>query len=193
MMLRAWRVMISMPRNDKSKEIQLRISRLVMNLFMVFIFWVLNAFVPPTLEGVYLPGIHYPAGQVFWFITLLIMIMFLARVLSDALALGNFLTEIVIRRIGIKEALSPKRALRDLIYIIVTVLVAAAISPFIKSVESHISMISTAVTYIALALIIVLIYDISRITYNLIEGKAEILAKKISKLISEEKTGRSDG
>jgi len=174
-----------MPKNDKSREIQLRIPRLVMNLIMVFIFWVLNAFVPPTLEGIQLPGIHYPASQVFWFITLLIMIMFLARALSDALALGDILTDMVIRGIGIKEELSPKRALRDVIYIIVIVLVAAATSPFIKSVESSISMISTAITYIALALIIVLIYDIGRIIYNLIEEKAEVLAEKLSKITSE--------
>lgn len=181
-----------MTEGEKGKEIQLRISRLIINLIMVFIFWVLNAFVPPTLEGVYLPGIYYSASRVFWFITLLIMIMFLARVLSDALALGNFLTEIVVRRIGIKEEISPKRALRDLIYIIITVLVAAAITPFIKSVETYISMISTTVTYIALALIMVLIYDIGRIIYSLIEEKAEILAKKILELMSEEKAERSD-
>ncbi len=181
-----------MPTKDKSKEIQVRIPRLVMNLMMVFIFWVLNAFVPPTLEGIYLPGINYPASQVFWFITLLIMIMFLARSLSDALALGNILTDVVIRMIGIKEEISPKRALRDLIYIIAIVLVAAATSPFIKSVESSISMISTAVTYIALALIIVLIYDIGRIIYNLIEEKAEILAEKISRISGEEESRRKE-
>ena len=176
--------------NDKSREIQLRIPRLVMNLIMAFIFWVLNAFVPPTLEGIQLPGINYPASQVFWFVTLLIMIMFLVRALSDALVLGDILTDMVIRGIGIKEELSPKRALRDLIYIIVIVLVAAAASPFIKSVEKSVSMISTAVTYIALALIIVLIYDIGRIIYNLIEEKAEVLAEKISRITSENKEGR---
>lgn len=174
-----------MPADERGREIQLRIPRLVMNLIMVFIFWVLNAFVPQTLNGIQLPGINYPASQVFWFITLLIMIMFLARALSDALALGDILTDIVIKGIGIKEELSPKRALRDVIYIIVIVLVAAAASPFIKSVERSISMVSTAVTYIALALIIVLIYDIGRIVYNLIEEKAEVLAKKISKIASE--------
>lgn len=173
--------------DKKKEEMQLRIPRLVMNLIMVFIFWILNAFVPPTLEGIELPGIYYPASQVFWFITLLIMIMFLARALSDALALGDILTDIVIKRIGIKEELSPKRALRDIIYIIAIVLIAAAASPFIKSVERTVSMASTAITYIALALILILIYDIGRIVYNLIEEKAEILAEKISRITSEEK------
>jgi len=167
------------------KELRQRIPRLVMSLIMVIIFWILNVFVPPTLSGIQIPGLNYPADQVFWLITILIMVMFLVRALSDALFLGDFLTDIVIKRLGIKEERSPKRALRDLIYIIGIVLVAAAATPFLRGIENIGWMLSTAVIYIALALIIILIYDIGRIIYKLIEEKAEILAGKLAKAVEE--------
>ena len=167
------------------KELRRRIPRLVMSLIMVIIFWILNVFVPPTLSDIQIPGLNYPADQVFWLITILIMVMFLVRALSDALFLGDFLTDIVIRRLGIKEERSPKRALRDLIYIIGIVLVAAAATPFLRGIENIGWILSTAVIYIALALIIILIYDIGRIIYKLIEEKAEILAGKLAKAIEE--------
>ena len=173
----------------KGEEIRLRIPRLVMSLIMVFIFWILNIFVPPTLEGLQIPGMNYPADQVFWVITVFIMVMFLVRALSDALVLGDILTDIVIRRLGIKEERSPKRALRDLIYIIAIVLIAAAILPFLRGIENIGPLLSTATTYIALALIIILIYDIGRIIYKLIEEKAEILTEKIAKIAKEEGGG----
>ena len=157
-----------------------------MSLVMVLIFWILNIFVPPTLSNIQIPGLNYPADQVFWLITIIIMVMFLVRALSDALVLGDFLTDIVIRRLGIKEELSPKRALRDLIYIIGIVLVAAAATPFLRDIENIGEMLSTAVIYIALALIIILIYDIGRIIYRIIEEKAEILVEKIVKSAEEE-------
>jgi len=166
-----------------SKEVQRRISRLVMNLVMVFIFWILTIYVPPTLGDYQVPGINYPASQIVWLITIIIMIMFLARVLSDAFFLGDLLTDIVVKRLGIKEERSPKRALRDLIYIIAIVLVAAAAIPLLRGVGGEI--LSMVAFYIALALIIILIYDIGKIIYKIIEEKAEVLAEKIAKVAEE--------
>jgi len=168
-----------------SKEIQRRIPRLVMSLVMVLIFWILNIYVPPTLGGQMIPGINYPASQIFWLITIIIMIMFLARALSDVFFLGDLLTDIVVRRLGIKEERSPKRALRDIIYIIAILLVAAATIPILNSIERS-GILSTAVIYITLALIIILIYDIGRIIYKIIEKKAETLAEKLAKVAEEE-------
>ena len=168
-----------------SKEIQRRIPRLVMSLVMALIFWILNVYVPPTLGGQMIPGINYPASQIFWLITIIIMIMFLARALSDVFFLGDLLTDIVVKRLGIKEERSPKRALRDIIYIIAILLVAAATIPILNSIERS-GILSTAVIYITLALIIILIYDIGRIIYKIIEKKAETLAEKLAKVAEEE-------
>ena len=171
----------------KDKEIRIRLPRLVMNLVMVFIFWIISIFVPPTVHGIELIGLanldlEFLASS----ITIIIMAIFLIRALSDALILGDVVTNIVIKRLGIKEERSPKRAARDFIYIIITILVVTAVSPFLNSIEEILHLegewLNNIITILALGLIILLIYDIGRILHQLLEKKAEILADRLSKM-----------
>lgn len=167
------------------REIKLRLPRLIMNVVMALIFFIISIFVPPPLSNIEVPGLNIGANQLVWIVSIFIMAIFLVRALSDALILGDAFTDVVIRRLGIKEERSPKRALRDFIYIIVIILVATALAPFLASIKDVGGWLSTANTYIALALIIILIYDIGRILYHIVEEKAELLAEK---LVRPEKT-----
>jgi len=169
----------------KKEEIRRRFPRIVMNLLMAFIFWIISAFVPPTVEGVAVPGFDFNASLLIWIVTTVIMAIFLIRALSDALVLGDILTDVVVRRLGIKEEMSPKRAARDLIYIIIIILVVTAVSPILATIENIGGTLTIAATYIALGLIILLIYDMGRILYRIIESKAELLADRLTKTVDE--------
>ncbi|MBC7130779.1 hypothetical protein H5T51_06140 [Candidatus Bathyarchaeota archaeon] len=169
----------------RREEISRRLPKLTMNLIMAFIFWVISIFVPPTAEGIVLPGFGYDASTLIWFITIVIMGIFLVRALSDALVIGDILTDAVVRRMGVKEDMSPKRAARDLAYIIVILLAVTAISPLVSMVENIGGWLNIAATYIALALILILIYDMGRILYKIIESRAESLAERLTKAIEE--------
>ncbi|MCK4482804.1 hypothetical protein KAU55_06220, partial [Candidatus Bathyarchaeota archaeon] len=107
---------------------------------------------------------------------------------SDALVLGDILVDIVVRRLGIKEERSPKRAARDFVYIISIILVVTAVSPMLAIVNAD--LLNVAITYIALGLIILLIYDIGRILYKIVEQKAELLADRLAQM--GEKTESSE-
>ena len=65
------------------------------------------------------------------------------------------------------------------IYIIIVILAVTAISPVLATVSAD--LLSTVVTYVALGLIILLIYDIGRILYRVVEQKAESLADRLAK------------
>ena len=137
----------------KGEEIRRRFPRIVMNLVMALIFWLISVFI---------------------------------RALADALVLGDFLTDIIVKRMGIKEELSPKRAARDFIYIIVIILIATALSPILATVENAGEILTTVTTYVALGLIIILIYDIGRIIYRIIEQKAELLADRLARMVEKD-------
>ncbi len=124
-------------------------------------------------------------------ITVLIAVIFLIRALSDALFLGDILTDIIVHRLGIIEERSPKRAARELIYIIVIILIVTAATPIIGTfVEGDFGFgIQSLITYVALAIIIILIYDIGRTLYRVIELKVELLAEKLSNIVEEENEG----
>jgi cation transport ATPase len=171
----------------KGEEIRRRFPRIVMNLVMAVIFWIIDVFVPPTVSTVVIPGLNTNAGLLTWIVVTVIMAIFLIRALSDALVLGDILTDVVVRRLGIKEERSPKRAARDFIYIIIIILVVTALSPILANVTDIGHLLTTAATYVALALIIILIYDMGRILYRIIEQKAELLADRLTQMAEKKK------
>jgi len=155
---------------------------------MAVIFYLINTFVPGTMEGINLPGLNINAGTLIGTIALIFMAIFLIRALADALVLSDILTDIFVKRLGIKEERSPKRAARDLIYIIVIILLTTALQPLIATLEPNVRGLLTNVTiYVALAIILILIYDIGRILYRIVERKAEALADSLASMAERRK------
>ena len=151
-----------------------------MNSIMAIIFWLISVYVPPTLKVIIIPGIGTDASLLMWILTILIMGIFLVRVLSDALVLGDIFTDVLVRRLGVKEERSPKRAAREIAYIIIIVLVITAISPLLSTIENYGYYFTVVATYVGLGLVIIFIYDIGRIIYKIIEKKAEAVADRLA-------------
>lgn len=165
----------------KGEEIRRRLPRLVTNLIMAIIFWIISAFIPPTIPSLIVPGINIEASTLVWLLTMVIMAIFLIRALTDALLLGDVLTDLIVRRLGVKEEQTSKRAARELVYIIVVVLIVTAVSPLLAPIQDVGYYLSTATIYIGLGLIIIFIYDIGRTVYKIIEAKAESFADYFTK------------
>ena len=172
----------------KGEEIRRRLPRLVTNVIMAIIFWFVSVFVPPTLEPFTIPGINIQASLLVWILTIIILGIFLIRALSDALVLGDVITDVFVRRLGVKEERSPKRAAREFAYIIIIVLVVTAVAPLLETIQDFGFYLSAATVYIGLALIILFLYDIGRIVYTIIEEKADSLADRFSQLKQKNKS-----
>jgi uncharacterized RDD family membrane protein YckC len=172
----------------EEKEIR-RLPRLVMNLIMTLIFWIVSIFIPPTLEGLTIPGINTDASLLVWILTIIIMGIFLIRALSDALVLGDVLTDMLVKKLGVKEERSPKRAAREFAYIIIIVLIVTAVSPLLVTIQDFGYYLSTATVYIGLGLIILFIYDIGRIIYKIIEAKTESFTNHLSQRQKSKSSG----
>ena len=154
-----------------------------MSLVMAVIFILIIIFVPDTMEGINLPGININAGILIETIALIFTAIFLIRALADGLVLSDILTDIFVKRLGIKEERSPRRAARDAIYIIVILLVTTALQSLIATLEPGVKEpLTNATIYVALAMILILIYDIGRILYRIVERKAESMADRLSKM-----------
>ena len=170
-----------------SKKIRRRFPRLIMSLVMAIIFWIVNITVPPTMRGISVPGLDLEAEFLVWIVTMLITYVFLIRALSDFMILGNIATDIFVKRLGIKEELSPKRAFRDFIYIIIVILAFFAVHPILGEVGNFGSLLGNVITYIAFGIILILIYDIGRIIYRIIEQRAESVADRLAKMAEKTK------
>ena len=155
---------------------------------MAIIFYLISTFVPGTMEGLNLPGLNINAGTLIGTIALIFTAIFLIRALADGLILSDIFTDIFVKRLGIKEERSPRRAARDLIYIIVIILVTTALQPLISTLEPGLKDLLANVTiYVALGMILILIYDIGRILYRIVERKAEAMADSLAKMTERKK------
>jgi cation transport ATPase len=170
------------------EEIRDRFPRLTMSLVMAVIFLLVNIFVPPLMGEIMLPGVNIKAGTLIGIIALIFTAIFLIRVLADGLVLSDILTDIFVKRLGIKEERSPRRAARDAIYIIVILLVTTALQSLTATLEPGVEKpLATATIYVALAMILILIYDIGRILYRIVERKAESMADSLAKMAERKK------
>lgn len=158
-----------------------------MSLLTTVIFWIISVVVPPTVSQLVVPGLNMNAGTLVGLITLLFTAIFLIRALSDALILSDIVTDIIVKRLGIEEERSPRRAGRDAIYIIIVILVASALFPLLRALGNIGNTLATVTTYVALAMIIVLVYDIGRILYRTIEQKAEAVAEHLTSVVERKK------
>jgi hypothetical protein len=172
----------------RGEEIRRRLPRLVTNLIMAIIFWFVSVFIPPTIPSLIVPGINFEASRLVWIFLIIIVAIFLIRALSDALVLGDVLTDVLVKRLGIKEERTPKRAAREVAYIIIIVLIVTAASPLLATIQDVGYYLSTATVYIGLGLIIVFIYDIGRIIYKIIEEKADSLADHFAQTKQKDKS-----
>ncbi|PVX23602.1 MAG: hypothetical protein CW716_11815 [Candidatus Bathyarchaeum sp.] len=156
---------------------------------MAIIFYLINTIVPPLMGDIPLPGINImTADTLVGTIALIFTAIFLIRALADGLVLSDILTDIFVKRLGIKEERSPRRAARDAIYIIVILLVTTALYPLISTLEPNIrDPLTIVTTYVALGMIIVLFYDIGRILYRIVERKAESVADGLAKMADKKK------
>ena len=165
------------------EEIRNRFPRLTMSLVMAIIFYLISTIVPPLMGDLILPGVNVNAGILVGTIALIFTAIFLIRALADGLVLSDILTDIFVKRLGIKEERSPRRAARDTIYIIVVILITTALYPIINTLEPGVrDPLSIGTTYVALGIILILIYDIGRILYRIVERKAESMAEGLAKV-----------
>ena len=164
------------------EEVRHRFPRLIMSLVMALIFWIVSTVVPPTISDLVIPGIKMSAGTIVGFIALLLTAIFLIRALSDALVLSDIVADVIVRQLGIREERAPRRAARDAIYVIAIILVATALYPLLGTLGEIGTTLTTVTTYVALGIILVLIYDIGKIVYRVIERRAELVADRLAKM-----------
>ncbi|UCC59003.1 MAG: hypothetical protein JSW14_03645 [Candidatus Bathyarchaeum sp.] len=177
-----------MVRKPIGEEVRHRFPRLTMSLFMAAIFFLINTFVPGTIDEITLPGINVNAGTLIGTIALIFTAIFMIRALADALVLSDILTDVFVRRLGIKEERSPKRAAREAIYIIAIILVTTALQPLLDTLEPSVKgLLSNITIYVALGIILVLIYDIGRILYRIVERKTESVADSLARMAERRK------
>ena len=168
--------------NTVRQEIRFRLPKLVANLALALFFWVMS-----YIASITLTSISNEAGFLLQLGLLLVAGIFLVRTLFDALTIIDKVTKSFLRRLGIKEAWSRKRVLKDFLYIVAILLVAAAIFPIFTKLSNFTPLMQQITKYATLGLILLFVYDIGRTLYRITEETANSVANRISNSSKQER------
>lgn len=164
--------------NTLRKDIEHYSPKVVSNLLLAVVFWVAHYVVLMALNPIY-------PQQTFLLQTGLTIVsgIFLIRALFNTLTIADHLTKSLLMRLGINERESRKRILKDVIYIVAVLLVAAALNPLLSSLSNFEQVMQQITTYFSLGLILLFVFDIGRTFYRITEKKANSVANRFSNLI----------
>ncbi|OYT65898.1 hypothetical protein B6U74_02295 [Candidatus Bathyarchaeota archaeon ex4484_205] len=164
-------------RDRVRSEYHTRIPRMVFNAIIAFFVLLLSSTIPPMLEGVEIPGIQVEpfnkADWLMWVSLMLIALIFAVRLLYDLMSIMNVTVDLFFRRGKVKPA---KRIVSDITYILLTIVVAAAVAPLLGSIRTIGTTLQVGVSLLALGLIAFYVYDIGRTIYEVVESKADWVA-----------------
>jgi hypothetical protein len=161
--------------NTVRKEIRYKLPKLLANVALVLLFWTISQIALVTLNRV-----NTELAFLSQLCLLLAAGIFLLRTLFDALTIADKATRVFLRHLGIKEGWSRQRVFKDAIYIVATLLVAAAIFPLFSNLSNFGSLLQEITTYAALGLITLFVYDIARTFYRITAEKATSVVNRIS-------------
>jgi hypothetical protein len=163
------------------QEIRYKLPKLLANVALALMFWTMSHVALVTLNSI--------STEIAFLLQIGLLLaagMFLVRTLFDALTIADKVTELFLKRLGIKEGWSRQRVFKDTIYIVAILLVAAAIFPLFRNLSNFGPLLQEITTYATLGLIILFVYDIGRTFYRIAEEKANSVANRISSSSNDE-------
>ena len=184
-----------MRRRSIRSEVRRRLPRILINVIVAFLFWIISQIGPLFVKGIIIPGINLPppfntVSSIIGLTATLVMILFLIRAVSDILFFTDVSTEIFLKTLGIKEKRPLKRAARDITYIILTLLLVTAASPILSSIPQVGGYLNAILSFSALGIFLILIYDIGRVIHEVLSEKTQRMADWISNHVEERRNRR---
>jgi hypothetical protein len=157
------------------------LPKAVSNIVLALIFWFAHFAVQQTLNPI-------DTEQIFIIQTGLLIVsgIFLVRALFNGLTIADHLTKSLLKRLGINEKWSRKRILKDLMFIIAVILVAAGLYPIISLSPNYEQVLQQIVTYSTLGFLLLFVFDIGRIFYRITENRANSVAIRFSNILSKD-------
>ena len=167
--------------NTLREELLHRSPKVFSNIALALIFWLIRYVVLIALDSV-------NAEFVFLLQMGLLIVsgIFLVRGSFNALIMIDRIIGSLLRRLGIKEDWSKQRIFKDVLCIVAILLVAAAVFPLLNGLSNFEPILQQIITYTALGLILLFVFDIGRSFYRLTEDKANSVADRLSNSISSE-------
>lgn len=157
--------------NSTQKKPKQSLPGLAANIALALVFGTTGIVLPPILDGVFTG-----AGFYAWLVSTMVAGAFLVRALFRILVLGDHATGLCLRRLGMQEQASRTRVLKDLMFIVATLLTTAAVFPFLETSGAVGNVLQIGATMVTVGVILLFVYDVGRTSYQIFQDKANKMA-----------------
>jgi predicted flap endonuclease-1-like 5' DNA nuclease len=123
-------------------------------------------------------------GLLVWTSFFVVGILFLVKTMFEAVAIGDDAVKSLLNRIGVHEAKARDRILKEIMYMIIAILAAAAVFPFLNNIGGSGVWLKVTGTYIVLAIVVVFVYDIGRTLHQV----SRMRVKRVTDWIVDQRT-----
>ena len=166
-------------------EIRTRVFRILVNSgIMVIITVAFNLFLPGALSLVFLipqQGLTFTTALVL--LLIVIVTFFALRVLLDLIRLVDLMSNRFVKQIpGLRSErkISIKRALKEIVLVLVLILAATASSPLLLLIPNVGGWVSFGLSLVLLAVCIILIYDAGKTLYAVFQSGIQLFVDKLA-------------
>lgn len=157
-----------------------RIPRIFTNaVVLIFLLLVFNI-APLFILNITIPGINVGADTVVRMLLMILVLVFLAKITSDAVVLADISANMMIAHLGIKSEQPLRRVGKDAVYIIIDLLLYAAVIPFLSGIPDIGEGLVAIASLIFLGAFIILAYDMWRIIHRTLEEMADRVAEWVT-------------
>jgi divalent metal cation (Fe/Co/Zn/Cd) transporter len=177
--------MVKDPKKDiKSLELRLRLTRIFSQIIVLLLVLILGYLILPYLQLVPLtiPYLNLSMVNIGSIMLLAIVGFLLYRILQNLLSLSSSFSNalrhlakgLAVERVGLL-----KRALYDILVLIVIIVIFDLLIPFSSKLPGIGVYISGALPLVALALAVLIFWDLGKVVYNELEELADIIIDKL--------------
>ncbi|MCQ5374065.1 MAG: hypothetical protein NO515_03460 [Candidatus Methanomethylicia archaeon] len=173
-----------------SLKLRLRITRILSKLLILVMLILLGYILMPYFQqlNIMIPIINMPLVTLGSVTILAVVGILLYRILADTLLLLNPISKairVIFRKMTMDHVTLVKRAIYDILFLIALIITLTALLPVVSAFPVIGIYFATGLPLIALAVVILIFWDLGKILYSEVEQLAEILAEKLESINEE--------
>lgn len=183
-----------MPTQETSRatalQLRLRIVKIISRLLIFLIIIFLGYIIMPYLQQirVILPIINVPLATLGSVIMLAVVGILLYRIFIDTISLLKPVSkalQVIFKRMNVDHVTLVKRATYDILFLIGMIMILTVFLPLVGSLPVIGIYLASGLPLLALAVAILIFWDLGKILYNEVEQIADLLAEKIESINEE--------
>lgn len=179
-------------KNDKieSLKLRLKITRIFSKLLILFMLVLLSYILMPYLQQLnfFLPVLNIPLVTLGSVTILAVVGILLYRIMIDLLSLLTPISKLIhalFKRMTMDHVTLVKRAIYDILFLIVLIMILTTLLPIVGSFPIIGIYFATGLPLIALAVVILIFWDLGKILYGEVENLADLIAEKLESINEE--------